>query len=57
MDEAVWPVMASPVKPMSRLNIEDEFTLGLGQGYKKRLPDFFEHLSALRSKSKEASGA
>ena len=55
--EAVWAVMASPAKPMSRLQVEGEFTLSLGQGWKKRLPAFFDHLSALRSKSKEASSA
>jgi hypothetical protein len=53
--EAVWAVMASPAKPDSRLDVEGEFTLSLGQGWKNRLPDFFAHLSALRSKSKEAS--
>jgi hypothetical protein len=42
---------------MGRLQVEGEFTLSLGQGWKKRLPTFFDHLSALRSKSKEASGA
>ncbi len=55
--EAVWAVMASPAKPMSRLQVEGEFTLSLGQGWKNRLPAFFDHLSALRSKSKEASSA
>ena len=53
--EAVWAVMASPAKPMSRLQVEGEFTLSLGQGWKDRLPAFFEHLAALRSESKEAS--
>jgi hypothetical protein len=55
--EAVWALMASPAKPSSRLDVEGEFTLSLGQGWKKRLPDFFAHLSALRSKSKETSSA
>jgi hypothetical protein len=53
----VWAVMASPFKPMSRLEVEGEFTLSLGQGWKKRLPDFFAHLSRLRSQSKEPSSA
>ncbi|MCM3869833.1 MAG: hypothetical protein ND895_03900 [Pyrinomonadaceae bacterium] len=47
--EDVWAVMASPVKPMSRLEVEREFTLSLGPNWKKRLPDFFAHLAALRS--------
>ena len=55
--EAVWAVMVSPAKPMSRVQVEGEFTLSLGQGWKKRLPDFFDHLSTLRSQSKEASSA
>ena len=55
--EAVWAVMASPDKPTSRMHVEGEFTLSLGQGWKKRLPDFFEHLSTLRSQSKEAGSA
>lgn len=55
--EAVWAVMSSPAKPDSRFEVEGEFTLSLGQGWKNRLADFFAHLSALRSKSKEASGA
>ena len=46
--EAVWAVMASPGRPDSRLNVEGEFTLSLGRGWKRRLPEFFEHLSALR---------
>ena len=45
--EAVWAVMASPAKPMSRLQVEGEFTLSLGQGWKNRLPAFFDHLSLL----------
>ena len=55
--EAVWAVKASPAKPMSWLQVEGEFTLSLGQGWKTRLPAFFEHLAALRSQSKEASSA
>lgn len=55
--EAVWAVMASPARPLSQLQVEGEFTLSLGQGWKNRLPAFLDHLSALRSKSKEASKA
>ena len=55
--EAVWAVMASPAKPISWLSAEGGFTLSFGQGWKERLPEFFEHLSALRSQSKEASSA
>jgi hypothetical protein len=51
--EAVWAVMASPAKPMSRLQVEGEFTLSLGQGWKDRLPAFFEHLAALRKQRSE----
>ena len=50
--EAVWAVMASPAKPMGRLQVEGEFTLSLGQGWKSRLPAFFAHLASLRSQSK-----
>lgn len=53
--EAVWAIMASSARPASRLH-EGEFTLSLGQGWKKRLPDIFEHLAALRGRSKEANG-
>lgn len=56
-EEFVWAVMASPAKPTSRLRVEGEFTLGLGQGWKEGVPDFFEHLSALRGRSSEAGGA
>jgi len=33
---------------IDRLNTEDEFTLSLGQGWQKRLPEIIEHLSAIR---------
>lgn len=46
--QGVWAVMASPDRPGGRLNVEGEFTLSLGQGWKGRLPEFFGHLSALR---------
>lgn len=49
--EAVWAVMASPGRPDNWFHIEGAFTLSLGQGWKQRLPDFFEHLSALRDQS------
>ena len=49
--EAVWAVTASLTKPVDRLSAEGEFTLDLGQGWKERLPEFFEHLSTLRSQS------
>ena len=54
--EAVWAVMASPGRPDSRLHVEGEFTLSLGQGWKTRLPAFYAHLSALRGRGKDASG-
>jgi len=47
--EAVWAIMASPDKPTSWLQGDGGFTLSLGQGWKSRLPDFFEQLSSLRS--------
>jgi hypothetical protein len=50
--EAVWAVMVSPAKPISQHSVEGDFTLCLGQGWKKRLPDFFTHLSVLRSQGK-----
>ena len=55
--EAVWAVMASLRKPISRLSAEGKFTLSFGQGWKLRLPEFFEHLSALRSQHTEAGSA
>lgn len=55
--EVVWAVMASPSRPTSRLEAAGEFTLSLGQGWKKRLPEFFEHLSALRGRSGEVRNA
>ena len=55
--EAVWAVMASLTKPISRLSAEAEFTLSFGQRWKEGLPEFFEHLSALRSQSTWASSA
>ena len=55
--EAVWAVMASPGKPGGRLHVEREFTLSLGQGWKKRLPEFFAHLAALRGQAGQAGGA
>ena len=46
--EAVWAVMASPGRPDGRADVEGGFTLSLGQGWGRRLPEFFGHLSALR---------
>lgn len=46
--EAVWAVMASPDRPISRLQ-DSELTMSLGQDWKKRLPDFFQQLSSLRN--------
>lgn len=45
----VWAVMASPARPAYRMGVADEFTLSLGRGWKERLPDFWKHLSKLRS--------
>ena len=50
--EAVWAAGASRAKPLSRRQAEEEFTLTLGQGWKNRLPDLFDHLSSLRSENK-----
>jgi hypothetical protein len=55
--EAVWAVTVSQAKPTSRLSAEGGFTLSFGQGWKQRLPEFFEHLSAFRSQSTEARSA
>ena len=41
-------VMASIARPVSRLNVEGEFTMNLGRGWKQELPAFFEHLAFLR---------
>jgi hypothetical protein len=46
--EDVWAVMASVARPASRLNLEGEFTVSLGRGWKQELPAFFEHLAFLR---------
>jgi hypothetical protein len=46
--EAVWAAMASLTKPLSRVSAGGEFTLSFGQGWKERLPEFFEHLAILR---------
>lgn len=45
----VWAVMASPARPADRMGVAGEFTLSLGRGWKGRLPDFWDHLSKLRS--------
>lgn len=46
----VWAVQASPDIPVDRLIVTGEFTLSLGQGWKERLPEFLEHLDALRNR-------
>ncbi len=48
--EEVWAVMASPSKPINRINNEDESTLSLGQGWQKRLTEFIDYLTALRQR-------
>lgn len=55
--EAVWAVMASPVKPGHLQPSDESFTLSLGQGWGKRLPDLFEHLGRLRNYNGDVSGA
>ena len=55
--EAVWAVMVSPVKPSNWQSSANSLTLSLGQGWEKRLPDFFEHLGRLRNYKGCASGA
>jgi hypothetical protein len=47
--EAIWAVMASTMKPSAWQSSEGSLTLSLGQGWEKRLPDFFEHLAGLRN--------
>lgn len=46
--EAVWSVMASPARPMSRLLVRGKFTLSTGRGWTQGLPAFIEHLSDMR---------
>ena len=53
--EDVWAVMASIARPVSRLNVEGEFTVSLGRGWKRELPAFFEHLAFLRRQQSEAN--
>ena len=55
--EAVCAVMASPARPGGWLSAEGGFTLSFGPGWKERLPELFEHLSALRGQSTEARSA
>jgi hypothetical protein len=50
--EHVWAVSGSRTKPASRREAEAEFTLSLGQGWKERLPEFLNHLAALRGHDK-----
>jgi len=47
--EGVWAVMVSPGRPRDWLGVERSYTLGLGSGWARALPDLFEHLSALRA--------
>ena len=47
--EAIWAIMVSPTKPSAWQSSEGSLTLSLGQGWDKRLPDFFEHLAGLRN--------
>jgi hypothetical protein len=54
--EAVWAVMVSPLKPVAWQSSDEGFTLSLGQGWEKRLPDFFEHLARLRNYKGGAGG-
>jgi len=53
--EDVWAVIASITRPVNRLNVEGEFTMSLGRGWKQELPAFFEHLAFLRSQQGEAN--
>ena len=55
--EAIWAVMASPTKPNAWQSSEGSLTLSLGLGWEKRLPDFFDHLAALRNYQGGVSGA
>jgi hypothetical protein len=48
--EAVWAVMASTEKPTKWQSAADDFTLSLNRGWKERLPELLERLSALRGK-------
>ena len=47
--EAIWAVMASPMKPNGWQSSDGSLTLSLEPGWETRLPDFFEHLAGLRS--------
>ena len=49
-EQDVWAVKASPVIPVGWLTEAGECTLSLGQGWKERLPEFFEHLDTLRNR-------
>jgi hypothetical protein len=47
--EAIWAVMASPMKPDTWLSSDGSLTLSLEQDWEKRLPELFEHLAGLRN--------
>ena len=55
--EAVWAVMASPMKPSAWQSSEGSLTLSFGQGWEKRLAEFFGHLAGLRNYKEGVSGA
>ena len=56
--EAVTGVMASSAKPTYLYDAgEGRFTLDIGQGWKERLPEFFRHLSMLRSRIERSDSA
>ena len=55
--EAIWAVMVSPTKPSAWQSSEGSYTLSLGQGWEKRLSDFFEHLARLRNYKGSVIGA
>ena len=53
--EDVWAVMASITRPVSRLNVEGEFTMSLGRGWKQELPAFLNTWPFLGSQQGEAN--
>ena len=53
--EGVWAAVVSGEKPDERMPVADSFELSLNQGWKERLPELLEYLSALRNRLRAES--
>jgi hypothetical protein len=45
----IWAVVASRRKRVKLIREECDYTLSLGQGWRERLPGFFQHLASFRT--------